>query len=344
MGFYLGDKVAREYKQHLSLSRFAWSIIKQDMMNFSEYFEKPNYSGFINQIIRNFYDSSIVSINQISLKAQEKFLLNISSIQDNEIRKNYRNFIELMIKFQTIDYLSTFSKIEKTQGMKFRINKFNKEMLESLDVSNYFNNNLGLYLRAMFEDYASKTISQREAIYFADTFSIIKEGISIKKLISLQLKNGQRLYLKPYELISDNLSYFNYVIGTNQDESSIISFRLSKIENVKINYSLSGKITKKSVFEIKSLLEKKGCQFLVSNLVQATIKLTDKGIEKYKQQIHLRPVYVTVKKNLFTFSCTESQLWYYFLKFGQDCEVITPLELRRKFEKTFRKSLELYEN
>jgi hypothetical protein len=344
MGFYLGNILAREHKQHLNLSSFAWLTIEQDMINFSRDLLNTNLSGFLNKIISNFYDFSLVSINNMMTKRKEKILLALSNPSAISIEENQKSkLLEILLKVELNETLEQIKAIKKSSGRKFRINKENKLLLEELAVSRFFDNDLGLYLRGLFEDYAKKSSAEREAIYFFEIIAPIKEAISLEKRITIKLSNQQKFQIRPFAIVSDQLSYFNYLVGLSHNEKSVMSFRISRINKVKISYSLSGKITKDSVLNIEKILLKKGVQFLVSNTILTKIRLTPRGIEKYKNQLHLRPNYIEIKGDEYTFDCSENQILFYFSKFGKDCEILSPKELREKFKNDYFEAYKTYQ-
>ena len=342
MGFYLGNVLSREHKQHLNLSSYAWLIIEQDMINFSRNQIKTNLSGFLNKIISNFYEFSVVSIDNVLKKRREKLLLALSNQTDlnfQEVQKD--TLVSSVLKIERNEIIQNIKAISKSIGKKFRINKENKLLLEEIDVSQFFDNDLGLYLRGLFEDYARKSPSERETILFFEIIAPIKEAISLERRVSIKLLNKQKFQVRPHSVATDQLSFFNYFICLTENEKSVLSFRISRIEEVRISYSLSGKIHKESSLKIEKSVIEKGVQFLSSDIIITKIRLTIKGEEKYNNQLHLRPNYVEKNDNLYTFDCSENQIIFYFFKFGKDCEIISPNELKEKFKKDY---IEAYKN
>lgn len=45
---------------------------------------------------------------------------------------------------------------------------------------------------------------------------------------------------------------------------------------------------------------------------------------------------------ILTFECTEQQLEYYFIKFGENTEILTPLSLRKRFIEIHENALKHY--
>ena len=72
MGFdfsFAIDEFATELKQHLNLSSPAWLTIDEDIQNFYPSEKEESFSGFLNRIFHNFYQTAEASVN---LRYQEK--------------------------------------------------------------------------------------------------------------------------------------------------------------------------------------------------------------------------------------------------------------------------------
>jgi hypothetical protein len=348
MGFEI---LSIDQKQHLNLSDYAWLVIEEDMFNFNQENSKDtSLSGFINQIITNYADYAQCSIS-IELLRYEKelndiFLSLLVSQYDSKIQNDYKR---LLLQTKKRELLRAAEKYPKGIAKKFRINNLNVEYLEESEDDRFYGKYPGPYIKALCEEYARKTYSERERIYLFDRVIIIENAISHASALRLTLHNGRKFIISPYAFLTDKLDSFNYLVGyseeieTNESHYRMSSFRLSRIQSIKIVQSKSGKITKRDGELLSMQLSQTGPQFLSSDQQGIVIRLTERGIQNYHQQIHLRPKYIEkIDQNTFVFSCTEIQAIYYFFKFGRDAIVVSPNVTRLKFKRFYEDALSNY--
>jgi hypothetical protein len=348
MGFMINSI---DQKQHLNLSDQAWVSIDDDIFNFFHDETQRNLSGFLNTIIKNFYEISVASISyevdRLSDQLEQVFLDQKLQTYDKQTKKA---FMHQMISVLEKELLSQVQSYPKGEGRKFRINNENLELLEDSIEDVYYQGSLGLYLKAMFEEYARKPYFEREKIYFKDYVYIIERAIEKSTLLKITLENNRKFYVSPYQLVMDKSATFNYLVGysipVGEEKSKIermSSFRLSRIIDMKQIRSKSGKITLEQQKKLETELNLKGPQFLSSDSIEIKVKLTKKGIEKYRSQINLRPNYTHIEDgDIYVFHCTEVQIQYYFFKFGKDAVILSPLSLKERFKRYYESSLSNY--
>lgn len=350
----MGFKVfSFDQKQHINLTESAWLFIEDDMHNF--YLDEKNrqLSGFLNRIFKNFHEhaQASISIESSKLSMQMENLLSASAFKDVD-SKIKRRFSQMMIHTFETESIQSVTSYPKGEGRKFRINNENLGIIEDLMEDRYYDGSLGLYLKALFEEYARKPYYERERIFFSDYVEIIEQAIDKNLLLKVTLDSNRKFYLKPYSIVMDKYASFNYLVGygqpikvTDVDEEHMSSFRLSRIQDIKILQSKSGKIGVEKQKKLQQELNIKGPQFLTSEAVEIRIRLNKKGIEKYRTQIHLRPQYTRIENNQdYIFSCTETQAYYYFFKFGKDAVVLSPKSLRAKFKFDYETAINEYNN
>ena len=56
----------------------------------------------------------------------------------------------------------------------------------------YYDNNVGAYLKALFEEYSLLQTYEREKVFFRDCVDIIKKAILSKKKLKLYIKQKPR--------------------------------------------------------------------------------------------------------------------------------------------------------
>ena len=206
----------------------------------------------------------------------------------------------------------------------------------------------------------NKAYFEREKIYFKETIDKIEEAILKKKQIKIKLlskeyKNkdySRSFYVTPYKIIQDKGNNFNYIVGYSneikngecENNSSICSFRISRIDTIKIMESKTGFLSKEAKEKIEDKIKHNNVQFLAGNSLNVEVKFDEKGLELFHNQLYMRPnEYEIINKYTYIFHCTEVQAINYFFKMGNHIEIISPLNLRNKFKIRYKTALNKYE-
>lgn len=340
-----------ENRQHINLSAHALAVIENDMFAF----DVNTKSGFLNQVIFNFKYTADASISEALRRKTREYIKLLNDLEPN-IQKNV---LEKLTDNYRQDLQKKANSYEKGMGIKFRINDSNIDFLTNecgedkyyISISNNgeTHDNLGKYLKALIEEYCSKSYLEREEIYFYQEFQLLHTAIKLNKKIKFKLprENSYR-YLKPYKITTDPLSMYHYLIGISIDdnhidnETSSFSYRITNLRNLT---QLNEKIFISS--DMKKCLEKelqeKGPQFMIEHIIETKVYLTLAGIAKYKRLLHLRPQYTAIEDtNIYVFHCTPRQIEYYFFKFGEDAIILSPKELSCTFKSMYKKAYTQY--
>ena len=374
--FYINDNEV-ELKQYLNLSEAAWLVIEDDIKNFFNAGEKESFSGFLNRVFRNFYQSADASINLRAMAKREQLQRLYDSAEFAAFDKDtidlfidkYTNLYETELKQKAHSY-------PNGHGERFRINKENLVLLRELNEAHNYDNLIGAYLKAIFEEYVTKPNYVREQIFFGDTLNKINAAIARQVKLKIELtekvnmmgnkKYTRKYYFSPYRVVQDKTNTFNYVIGYSEkivdkvetDESGITRktsyslektpacLRLSRIAKCDLQVSMGAKISKEHANELDKMLIERDAMFMSSEPIEIKIRFTEKGLESFKSMRYMRPQFYTVdtaEKLLYTFRCTEMQAINYFFKFGWDAFIVEPDYLSAKFKSRYERALKSYQ-
>ena len=334
MGFFLSEDQHSGFKQHLNLSFLAWAVIESDMNHF--YGHRPNsLSGFLNTVFANFYQDSKATISflMVPIREQLNYVFEIPEIKDWMNIAGKEKIYETVLSMRADDLLTEATKFPKGKGRKFRVNQANQRTLEDLEDDRYYNNSVGTYLKAIFEDYARKPFHEREAIFYRHTVEIIHEAIDKKMRLKITAK-GHRVYIGcPYCLTLDKYSAFNYLVGlginANESESSLDSMqprsiRLSHIEEVKILHSQSGRIPEEKRALIEKLMDERGPDFLSSDKREIVVHLDEEGLALYNaNNDHSLKLIRKLDPYHFVFFGTVRDVEQFFMVFGHHAKVMS---------------------
>ena len=349
-----------EGRQHISLSHYAYSIVRNDALTFMG---GINYSGFINRIVLNsmpnsFEDMALVENERISNElakyskpGRTTHLTESDNQMIDRIAAAHRNFL-----------ISAFTRYPKDVSLKIRLNKELHEILYPLhsDWSGIrYNISQGDYIKSLVEDYARKPIFDRENIYFksiiGDFETIINTDNDKKQRVLLTLSTGRRFILKPYRLSYDYEADYHYIVGIGAEEGKKdfqpASYRVSGIDKFSLRgaSSGSGKISDREKKDIERKIKECGISYILGEPEKNIVKLTPIGMNMYNSIFHQRPIYENIQKHddgscLLTFIATSRQITNYFFTFANEAEIIIPEKTRIWMNKRYKDAYDSYDN
>lgn len=335
-------------KQRLNLSKSAKEVLEYDKYCFGA----ETDSGLINTIFKNYAPDADASV---ALRLNEFK----GALQD---RLGAMKGIDIEVKKRIITSLGTEKEYElkerikkhgKGESLTFSLNDYNwKYLMETGECQEQkYYSRRGEYIKEVIEEYASLPYVQRERIYLKDTVNMIETAIENKRQLKIETENGELFSVYPYMIMQNSLSTVNYLVcykkkyDHTDDEKSPGSFRLLAIKNVRIEKSKSAFLNKKDKEILQKAVDKRGAQsqFMASEEIVAEVKFTEKGLEMYKRVVFNRPMYSErLNDNTFRFICSFNQAEYYFFKFGEEAEVISPPKLRNRLAEKYEKALKRY--
>lgn len=336
-----------EQRVRINLSETASVVISDDMYQF----KIANRSTFMNIVFKNFYPIAKASIT-LYLDYKKKQLMDItksnpalSSAQDAVInqlllqeQKDYKDYIQFQAKNKYISHI-------------YRINTENLKYLQSEECkeSEPYNQKLGIYLKCILEEYSTLSYMKRERIFFKERYDMVLHAIETNSLLKITTGNHKQFYVWPFSLEPDTLSTRLYLTGLAKDAKNEIlekhpaSFRIPNLNDIKILHQ-SGRLTKEDTSLMRETILKRKVQFLLDNEEDIHIRLTNRGIYKYNSQVYMRPAFDPdkTKGNVYVFHCTQRQAEYYFFKFGEDAEILSPARLRKRFKTLYKNAILIY--
>lgn len=256
------------------------------------------------------------------------------------------------------------SSIDSPKGRKFKYDtsklvnvRFDTKLNKSTDskLDSFKVNNKGAFVSNLLEIYASNSYHIRERIYFSDCIEKIKKAKSEGNLITIRYRDNNRL-IYPYDIRTDEWSSYNYLVGTEivgkapDCQQNLINLRISYISCPEV-------VVKKPTHpecrftecEIEDRISSCGIQFISGKLEEIKVRLPQgkgNGKDMYDHMVFMRPAIYKMptfeEPDIYTFRCTTAQARFYFFKFGSKVEVISPMELRKKFMNEYEASYLLY--
>ena len=253
-----------EQRQHINLSQYAYEVIVNDSMTFME---EKNLSGFINRILLNcgesYFDTTDIKNENCKLRSFPKEHTLKIRLNDKVYPEYYPN--------------------EGTWfGARYKISQ-------------------GTYIKALIEDYARKTLFERENIFYKETLNTLSFYLPQnnnrdfpKGILPIVLKDNRKFYIKPFILSDDYQAPYHYVVcmATNDPNSAMVptSFRISRIKDIKdpVTSYGSGKITQKEIKEINRRIKDNGVPYIIGD----TIEMLASGIFNHSRVGQKSPISV----------------------------------------------------
>lgn len=354
------ENFSNEYqaaRQHLSLSAAARETLEGDRQDFGG---GQSWAGILNYIFAVYRDTADASISAAVERRREQLRATLGDAADPAARDAVLDRLIAVCTGEFARKAAVYGAASPDEtGFKFRLDRdnyaFREQWLDSGDAAQYYGGRFSRYLRAVLEEYAAKTVYQREEIYFAGQLRLIRGSMADRELLCVELRNGSAFDVRPYGVLSDRQETYHYLVGiacptNDRTAERIACFRLSNLAKLRPSAKRSGRLTKEESDAIEARIRAVGVQFLTQQQGEIRIRLTENGRRSYERQPHLRPA--AVKKESvsdgaycweYTFFCTEFQAEAYFLKFCGDAKVVVPQSLQKRFADKYLSGLNAYQ-
>jgi hypothetical protein len=343
--------IADTHRQHLNLSIRAMHILESDMIRFNNDYEMKNRSGFMNTIIKNYYDRFPLS-KQVVLK---EVMAIKKAIQSNNFSDKITNtVIDMFTEEVMVNEISEYIKHVQYGAMfKLKLDIETTNLLSTLNEIEYFikhapRSGLGIFIKAILETYTELPKDQREKVYFRQEFDRIEKAIQNDEVIVLT-KNNQ-LRIRPIKITIEPNKQQNalrYLINIDEgtrsyslDSISIKDFSVSSpVYEVGDNSSFWQDLKKYDHFHDSIFLGR-------LPKVDITIRFTKTGLERFlreEDQINLIGAPNANDKYTYTFKATEPEIFYEMFKFGPQAVIVEPEYIRKNFQLLYRASDKQYD-
>ena len=362
--FLAGMQTRVENKQRLSLSEHAVSTLIGDLEIF-----QPNpslinpreiiSSASINRIFAHFRSEARSAVAQSLENERIRLQSIIQNCSDEQSRDLIINALLHDYRLRLIREREQRCK-QKNCEIYFRINKENIEYLISVEGQAEgvaYNDKIGLFFKAVLEEYCEQTYVVRERIYYQDFVDEIQLAIDYRKLLKVTLKSKSKrtgfeknniMYVKPLCITQDSEQFYNYLVGmtsiSREGPWQIGSIRLTSI--LKCEHQMHPMTISSSLqTEIENEIKRKGIQFLSDHYPaqKILVKLTPRGMRMYQSMLHLRPQYqAKTIDGILEFNCSVHQIKNYFFKFGEDALILEPTELANWFTDKYQRAVNRY--
>ncbi len=287
-----------------------------------------NKNKFMNLLFENYYQD----YQSVTNKAVEKANLIMQKYNINNPNLSH----DLANGLYEIEFMSSDDHFDKS--LTFYLDNHNEFIFNSINSGIYYQS-ASSYFRNLINHYLLLPEYKRECVIYRKNVDIINEAIKNNTRLNIELE--KRVFeFAPYKITSTKEELYSYLIGYDKDK--IEAIHIYKIINV-MAINKPTYFTKKQI-EILDLNIEKGAQFAENNLCEATIELTKRGIKLFNQRYLHRPIPTKIDGYRYTFYCSFTQLFFYFIAFCGEIKVITPKYLGKKIYKEYYNYIQKFEN
>ncbi len=214
------------------------------------------------------------------------------------------------------------------------------------------------YLSRLFEAYSELSVRDRERVVFSENYNLIESVIKKSRENNVCLsavvnagKDSKQLIIKPYRILEDIYTGYNYLIGYardafSEDDFSMGSFRISRFVSLQ-EYKGISPLNRQETEQIMNKLQEVSPAFVRSNAIEIDVLLNLRGKILINTILHNRPKIKQIEHyqdgtSKYTFYCTEFNAFNYFMPFGENAVVISPLSLKQKLYNEFKNAVNAY--
>jgi hypothetical protein len=364
-----------EHKLWVPLSERAIFVISEDMAVFSV----DQESTFINTVFANFRGEAKSSVC-LYLEQKKEVLNRLFPVA--KLKKAKGIAIEQLLLAEEKELRNKVMQYRdaRANGRKlYYINKENVGYLEKECIEDQYYNikeyknekpyysGPAEYVRSVIEEYCSLPFIKRERIYRKKEYDIVERACKEKTILQVDANyqgKEQTFYVYPYKIVPDSFHTQSYLVcysrmpEEDEDEKKIVSFSMARInpgQECKGNFSLK----KQEIKDIENRIAKDAAAYLVGGNEEIKVQLTKKGERSYRQRLYSRPEKTGIEKietdktddqgnhieeSIYTFNCTQQQIFNYFFSFGAEAKIISPEGLRNRFQNTYERALAVYDS
>lgn len=352
------EETLRENKQRITLSTFAFDILQNDCSVFDASPAKGDsriVSSFLCRIFLNYREQAAASVCNTLNKADKEYRNTLANVPESAQKEE---IISALLAEKRAALMKTVKSLTESKAvpLQIRLNRQVMELLASDDgqqEGRFYDDRIGMYLKAVLEEYCGLPYVQREQVYFQELIQTTQSAILAKQQLKLEMHQpsdpGRKtVRVKPLCIQQDTARQYNYLAGMlsfdNGSSWAPGSIRLTSVKHFRqlCEHSFLSQADRET---IESGIQHRGIQYLSSQTGIETIvvHLTEKGRQLYTRILNQRPT-LTKKQNddLYEFQCTAFQAENYFFRFGQEAVIIQPESLKETLRKRYEAALRGY--
>lgn len=313
--------------------------MKSRLLNDAELFEftkkdgSVNLNAFLKELLINYFDE---------YKEKKAKLLSTILADLNEFPSISKTDIDaiadkIMNTYMKSDKYST----ERNTAITLTVSGRSFDVMKAIENNLLSNISLSQYINDLFSSYLSIARNNREMIIFRNTFEELNAAINNNRIITFSTSavNNLVFEVNPYLIAASKEEQCNYLLCTDVVHQAPHTYRVSRITAL---YTTSNRFIPDDDQRRKLVKIAQRNPQSTSTNIDAVVKLTDRGVHKFRMIVKNRPDVLKRDGNTYYFNWPRFDLENYFRRFGYDALIISPEECRESMKAFYGRSLDIY--
>ncbi len=313
--------------------------MKTRLMNDAELFEffkkdgTINLNAFLKELLVNYFDE----YREKKGKLLETILTDLGefpSISNEDADAIADKIINTYMK-------SDHYKSDRGTAITLTVSGRSWDVMKAIENNLLSSTSLSQYINDLFSSYLSIARNNRERIIFRDTFEELNEAMRNQRIVTFSTSYGKSTVfkVKPYLIAASKEEQCNYILCVDAERGILHSNRISRITAL---YTTPDCFTPDEDDKQKLLEIARRNPHSTAENIDAVVKLSKRGLMKYRMIVKNRPEAIKREDNTFYFHCPRGTLEEYFRRFGYDALIVSPEECRESMKQFYGRSLETY--
>ncbi len=320
-----------------------YETLKRDMLEFGN--RKPsgrvNVNEFLCNVAIKMYRQRVKERNMYEREFSNMFL------SDDIID----DVVTTALQLKNYKHVQLFKVTDNNDSFIIYTNKTNIQEINEIIINGAGKQNVTAseYFRGLYTEYANKTKVARERVLFQDLIDRINYIASRQRIVSFDYK-WMNVEVAPncaFEDYSDNAVYM-YAFET--DTNNPVAFKVNQIKNlIEIN-------VKQDVYSYAEFDDRRYCSGYIDSmdeLIDIKFTLTTSGWLRYMdtKDIYRYNIELSFNSNDIDeededsisehkVTTTEQFFFDYFISYGKNINIISPLSLKERFNSFYKDSIE----
>lgn len=313
--------------------------MKNRLMNDAELFEffkkdgTINLNAFLKELLVNYFDE----YRDKKTKLLETILTDLGefpSVSSTDAENIADKIINTYMK-------SDKYRSDRSTAITLTVSGRSLDVMKAIENNLLSNISLSQYINDLFCSYLSIARNSREMIIFRDTFEELNRAIQDRRIItfSTAFGSGTVFKAKPYLIAASKEEQCNYLLCIDAEHEGLHSNRVSRITALFTTAEcyIPDEDDRQKLLEIA-----RKNPHSTSRNIDAVVKLTNRGLTKFRMIVKNRPEVLKREGNTFYFNCPRGPLEDYFRRFGYDALIVSPEECRESMKAFYGRSLDTY--
>jgi len=313
--------------------------MKTRLLNDAELFEfykndgTVNLNAFLKELLVNYFDRYRENKEQL-FKTIQADLSEFPTI-------SHRDAAKIADKIMNTYMKSDAYQSERSNAITLTVSGDSLDVCRSIENNLLKDTSMSQYINDLFASYLSIARNKREEIIFRETFETINEAIRTSTVITFEsvTAKGALFTVRPYMIAASKEEQCNYLLCTDKKDGFPRTFRISRLRAI-FKTPVSFRPNEEAIARLREIAARSPES--ASKRIEAEVRLTDRGVEKFRVIVKNRPAVLRKDGNTYYFNWPKRALEDYFSRFGSDAVIISPKSSHEYMREFYKSALDSY--